>query len=195
VKLRDFASICLLVVGSVSSFAGAKTPIDPALKAAYDHFVGTWEGTDTYDSNGQTKQIPVRIVIRELPGDKGLELDYVYGRPSEKEYNSDVRFLKLDPAKGAVWLWWKGDYSKERYRATGLDEFLRAGLGTIVFADSAPLSGEHGERILMKCTLRLAQNELDYTWETSMNGSPFKVTGSFALSRTQASSDLNQPKK
>jgi hypothetical protein len=179
-NVSSIISILMLVASGLADASSPKVPVDPAIQAAYDHFVGEWSGTDVYRSDHGMITIPVTIAITETKDKKSLRFDYSYGHKGEKDYSEQIRFLVLDPAKGEVTLNWQHD-SKEHYTARELDEFVKTGYGALEFSNSEKMNGI---TMAFRCALTLTQDTLSYFWEESRNGAPFQVTGTFRFVRT-----------
>jgi len=177
-RTRLFA--VLLSAGLLIGAANSKAQIGPALQTVYDHFVGTWSGTDEYRSDRCMVTVPVTITIIETKNQKALKLDYVYSQKGKKDYLHLTRFMILDPVNGMVTLNWEHD-SKEHYKATGLDEFMKTGYGTFGFSVETMLA--NGVPFVNSCTFQLTANTLSYTWGESWNPPTNLTTGSWKLSR------------
>ena len=172
--------VVLLSAGLLIGTANSKAQTDPALQVVYSHFIGTWSGTDEYRSDRGMITVPVAITIIETKNQKALKLDYVYSQKGKKDYQHLIRFMILDPVNGTVTLNWEHD-SKEHYKATGLDEFMKTGYGTFGF--SIETLSENGGPIVNSCTFQLTANTLSYTWGESWNPPTNLTTGSWKLSR------------
>jgi len=69
-------------------------PVDPKVQVLYDHFVGTWAGTDVYVKDDATIKIAVIIVITKTKNQDGLQLEYTY---SEKASRATITSYATSP--------------------------------------------------------------------------------------------------
>jgi hypothetical protein len=76
--------------------------------------------------------------------------------------------------------WQDADYD-EVYRATGLDEFAKTGLGS--FSAANLRTSEDGTHVIYVALFSLDPENFVYHWNKSTEGRPFEILEMFVLKR------------
>jgi hypothetical protein len=147
----------------------------------YEHFIGTWVGSDVYMKDGARRQTDVQIVITENKKKDRLRFDYVYGHKGTPDFNRGTRFLKLDPTKAEFDIWWKGN-SKEAYRAIGLDQFATSGFGK--FTGFAEYADQPYEERTFRVTFELTDSTFSYEWQNGPDQNNLNFRSRYTVSRS-----------
>jgi hypothetical protein len=175
--------VALIVLCALPCSAKSKNTIDPALQNTYDHFVGTWIGTDKFYKYGTVQSISIKLIVTESKKRNSLRFDYYHDKEDMKLYdnpnapNHTVRFVTLDPQDERVTFRWEG-LSSEHYNSIGLKTMVATGYGSITFSDQ-----KDPRHVRSRCALSLSPDVLAYKWESSKDGSSFEPMGNFTFTR------------
>jgi hypothetical protein len=155
----------------------------------YANFLGTWVGSDHYLKNNVPVDISLELTITETKKKDAIRCDYTYSKKGQKDYDRTTRFLTLLPATSEMILQWKGE-DKDHYKASGLDEFSQAGLGTFTAVTTLMVNGQ---KTMYRGTFELGKDSFKYQWEKSLDGRDFNVSAIFLLTRVIPASTVFRP--
>jgi hypothetical protein len=174
--MRRTHLIAILLSTAVAA-QGQRAAMDPP--DIYSSFVGKWVGSSLTLRNGRQVVEPVSIEITETSKKDAIREDTAYGKPGEKGFSKDTRFMILDPAKSQLTLYWKGN-PKDIYDVVGLDQFAQTGYGSLVGIQQS-LDGT--QPVTYRLTIQVTKDSFTYKWEQSANGQPFLIRSLFSFVR------------
>jgi hypothetical protein len=177
-------SLLFLLPGCVKKIAGQQsTPSQPDI---YAGFVGTWVGTSShFKDRVETTTQSVRLVITENKKKTALKLSYTLGEKGQKNFRHWSHGLVLIPTVKEMIYTYDGEYIDEVYRAVGLDDFAKTGLGT--FSVATMRIRDNGTHIVWVGIFNLDPDHFTYNWDTSTDGKQAERYEMTALKRELAS--------
>jgi hypothetical protein len=167
-QIKPITLFCLLVLHIAlfrSVAVGQTLPSDP-----YRNFVGDWSGV--IEKNSEDMPSTLTLHITEEVKKNRMRWDYVFGKPGEKGYTRDTKWIALKPGKEEMSTKWKGQDELE-FKTINLHDFDARGFGVFV-------ARERGA--LQRCTYELRPATLDYLWETA-DGQSYKIYSKFHFTR------------
>ena len=177
----------LLVLPVLAWSAPSQQATDPRLHAIYSNFVGDWEGQHQDFTKQPVVVLTLKVSVREEPQKGRLRFDYFYGTKGTKSYEHSVRFMKIDPDKGTVLFNWADDDHPQPYPAEHLADVLPTGRGEFQIHFIVP---EDGRPTAYRASFHLTDNQLDYSWEKSLDGTAFSQTSRISLRKIADSNSL-----
>jgi hypothetical protein len=170
--LSLFGAFIVVGVGGILQGQAQRTDI-------YSSMVGDWVGYVETAQNAVVKHLPVEIVITELKDKDAVRMDYTYSRPGEQDFETISRFMKLRPLRSEMILRDTGLFAgNTKYKAIGLDDFARTGLGS--FTATGPF-GPGGTPGLF--SFELSRDTLSYRWALKRKGSTLVPITALTLHR------------
>lgn len=145
----------VMVLGVLSScLVSAQAP--PS--GPYRNFIGDWSGT--VEINPEDMPPTLTLHITEDVKKHRMRWDYVFGKPGEKGYAKDTKWIEFKPSKEEMVTEWKGQHEDD-FKTTTLNDFAFYGFGVIIAAERGGLN---------RCIYNLQPTTLDYLWQTSEEG-------------------------
>ena len=189
------AALAALFLGS-PQLLPAQTPSPAPLVVAVDPphltaaFAGEWTGKleyRDYQTNGRVA-LPTLLSASASTDGRELTLNYTYDDGPGKTVH-EIEIFTLFPRTGTATLMSGANHAIESFTVSGLDDFARNGLGTLILTGKGT---ENDKPVEARITVAVSLDTFTWVKETRAAGSPnpFAFRDGYTFTRTAAPSKI-----